>query len=88
MRLMQDGVPYHSARTTLVLASKQNACSAVPRLFRSPDQNPIEHICDVVKRSGDRDPRNVRELQRFIVEEGIELHNACLRYVAPMRSHW
>ena len=45
---MQDGAPYHSARTTLVHASKQNARSAVPWLSRTPDQNLIEHICDVV----------------------------------------
>ena len=48
MRLMQDGAPLHSAHTTLALASKQNACSAMPWLSHSPDQNPIKHIYDVI----------------------------------------
>ena len=48
MRLMQEGAPYHSACTTLAFASKQSAHSVVPWLSRSPDQNPVEHICDVV----------------------------------------
>ena len=84
MRLMQDGAPYHSARTILALASKQSARSAAPWLSRSPDQIPIEHICDVVIGSGDRGPRNVRQLQRFVVEEWDRI----AQRTSEVHSHW
>ena len=55
MHPMQDGVPYHSARTTMAPTSKHSVRSAVSWLSRCPDQNPIEHICDVVIRYGDQE---------------------------------
>ena len=64
---MQDGAPYRSACTTLALAEKQSARSAVPWLSRSPDQTFV--MWSSVWRSGHRGPRNVRQLQRSVVEE-------------------
>ena len=57
---------------------------------RSPDLNPIEHVWDVIGREVRiRGPRNVLQLQKFVVEEwnGIARYT-CLRYIASMRSHY
>ena len=60
-----------------------NRVNVLPWLSRSPDLNPNEHMWDVIgKEVRKRGPRNVSQLQQFVVEEW----NTCLRYVASMRS--
>ena len=54
----------------------------------SPDLNPIEHIWDVIdQRVRSRVPLNIRDLERFVVEEWNGFAQLTLRnYIASMRS--
>ena len=64
-----------------------NRVNAVSWLSRSPELNPMKHIWDVIRREVRRScPRNVRQLQQFVVEEWTESHSPRLRHVASMRS--
>ena len=69
MTLMHDGAPASTARATrdLLQASRINI---LPWSSYSPDLNPIEHIWNVIGRKvRARDPRNVKELKRAVLEE-------------------
>ena len=54
----------------------------------SPDLNPIEHIWDVInQRVRSHVPLNIRDLERFVVEEWNGVAQLTLRnYIASMRS--
>ena len=54
----------------------------------SPDLNPIEQIWDVIgQRVRSRVPLNIRDLERFVVEEWNGVAQLTLRnYIASMRS--
>ena len=88
MKLMHDGAPSHTARFTraLLQASRINV---LPWPSLSPDLNPIEHIWDVIgQRVRSRIPLNIRDLERFVVEEWNCVAQLTLRnYIASMRSH-
>ena len=88
MRLMQDGAAYQSAHTTMALL-QANRVNVLAWTSRSPDLNPIERIWDVIGREvRRRSPRNVRQLQQFVVEEWNRIaRRTCLGYVASMHSH-
>ena len=68
---MQAKAPYHSARTTMALASKQSGRSGVPcypaLLTRTLSNTFV--MWSSVWRPGIRGPRNVSQLERFVVEE-------------------
>ena len=87
MTLMHDGAPAHTACAIrdLLQASRINI---LPWPSCSPDLNPIEHIWDVIGRKvRARDPRNVRELERAVLEEwNILQQHVCQEYVRSMRS--
>ena len=81
MRLMHDGAPPHTARATRALL-QANRINVLSRPSLSPDLNPIEHIW---VRS--RVPLNIRDLERFVVEEWNGVAQLTLRnYIASMRS--
>ena len=84
---MHDGAPAHTASATraLLQASRINI---LPWLSCSPDLNPIMHIWDVIGRKvRRRDPRNVRELERAVLDEwNILQQHICQEYVLSMRS--
>ena len=81
MRLMQDGAVCQSARTTMALL-QANRMTVLAWPSRSPDWDVIGRE---VRRRG---PRNVMQLQQFIVEEWNRIaQRTCLRYMASMRNH-
>ena len=86
MRLMHDGAPSHTARFTRALL-QANRINVLPRPSLSPDLNPIEHIWDVIgQRVRSRVPLNIRDLERFVVEEWNGVAQLTLRnYIASMR---
>ena len=81
MRLMHDGAPSHTARATrdILQANRINVL---------PDLNPIEYIWDVTgQRVRSRVPLNIRDLERFVVEEWNGVAQLTLRnYIASTRS--
>ena len=87
MRLMHDGAPSHTARFTRALL-KVNRINVLPWPSLSPDLNPIEHIWDVIgQRVRSRVPLNVRDLERFVVEEWNGVVQPTLNnYIEYMRS--
>ena len=87
MRLMHDGTPSHTARATRALL-QANQINVLPWPSLSPDLNPIEHIWDVIgQRVRSRVPLNIRDLERFVVEEWNGVVQLTLRnYIASMQS--
>ena len=87
MRLMHDGAPSHTARATRALL-QANRINVLPWPSLSPDLNPIEHIWDVIgQRVRSRVTLNIRDLERFVVEEWNGVAQLTLRnYIASMRS--
>ena len=87
MRLMHDGAPSHTARFTRALL-QANRINVLPWPSLSPDLNPVEHIWDVIgQRVRSRVPLNIRDLERFVVEEWNGVAQLTLRnYIASMRS--
>ena len=87
MTLMHDGAPANTARATrdLLQASRINI---LPWSSYSPDLNPIEHIWNVIGRKvRARDPRNVKELKRAVLEEWNILQQLVYQeYVLSMLS--
>ena len=87
MTLMHDGAPANTAHASrdLLQASRINI---LPWSSYSPDLNPIEHIWDVIGRKvRARDPRNVKELERAVLEEwNILQQHVCQEDVLSMRS--
>ena len=75
---MHDGEPSHTARAIkAVLQANRINVMQWPSL--SPDLNPIEHIWDVIgQKVMNRVALNIRDLERFVVEEWND--------VATMRS--
>ena len=84
---MHDGAPSHTARATRALL-QANQINVLPWPSLSPDLNPIEHIWDVIgERVRSRVPLNIRDLERFVVEEWNGIAQLTLRnYIASMRS--
>ena len=63
--------------------------NVLPWPYISPDLNPIEHIWDVIgQRVRSRVPLNIRDIERFVVEEWNGVAQMTLRnYIAlSMRS--
>ena len=87
MRLIHDGAPSHTARATRALlhTNRINALSWPPL---SPDLNPIENIWDVIGQwVRSHVPLNIRDLERFVVEEWKGVAQLTLRnYIESMRS--
>ena len=79
--------PLTRARATRVLL-QASRINILPLPSCSPDLNPIEHIRDVIGRKvRARDPSNVRELERAVLEEwNILQQHVCQEYVLSMRS--
>ena len=66
---MHNGAPSHTARATRALL-QANQINVLPWPSLSPDLTPIEHILDVIgQRVRSRVPLNIRDLERFVVEE-------------------
>ena len=72
--------------SALLQANRKNV---LPWPSLSPDLNPIEHIWDVIgQRVRSHVPLNIRDLERFVVEEQNGVAQMTLRnYIASMRSH-
>ena len=87
MRLMHDGAPSDTACDTRALL-QANRINVLPWPFLSPDLNPIEHIWDVIGQwVRSRVPLNIRDLERFVVEEWNDVVQLTLRnYIVSMRS--
>ena len=69
MRLMHDGAPSHTARAIRALL-QANQIKALQWPSLSPDLNPIEHIWNVIgQKVRSRVGINIRDLERFVVEE-------------------
>ena len=87
MRLMHDGAPSHTARATRAIL-QANRIKVLPWPSLSPNLNPIEHIWDaIVQRVRSRVPLNIRDLERFVIEEWNGVVQLTLRnYIASMRS--
>ena len=66
---MHDGAPSHIVRAIIALL-QANQINVLPWPSLAQDLNPIEHIWDVIgQRVRSRVPLNIRELERFVVEE-------------------
>ena len=66
---MHDGAPSHTARATRALL-QANRINVLLWPSLSLDLNPIEHIWDIIgQRVRSRVPLNIRDLERFVVEE-------------------
>ena len=80
---MHDGGPSHTVHFTSALLQ-----AVLPWRSLSPDLNPIEHILDVIgQRVRSRVPLNIRDLERFVVEEWNGVAQLTLRnYIASTRS--
>ena len=75
MTLMHDGAPAHTACATRDLL-QTSRISILSWPSCSPDLNPIEHIWDVIGRKvRARDPCNVKELERAVLEKGTYFSN-------------
>ena len=87
MRLMHDGAPSITVRFTRALL-QANRINKLPWPSLSPDLNSIEHISDVIgQRVRSRVPINIRDLERFVVEEWNDVAQLTLRnYFSSMRS--
>ena len=83
MRLMHNGAPSHTAHATRALL-QANRINVLPWPSLLPDLNPIEHIWDVIgQRVRSCVPLNIRDLERFVVEEWNGVAQLTLRnYVA------
>ena len=86
MRLMHDGAPSHTARAARALL-QANRINVLPWPSLSPDLNPIEHIWGVIGQRGkSRVPLNIRDFERFVVEEWNGVAQLTLRNcIASMR---
>ena len=84
---MHDGAPSHTVRATRALF-QTNQINVLPWPSLSPNLNPIEHIWyAIVQRVRGRVPLNIRDLERFVVEEWNGVAQLTLRNnVASMRS--
>ena len=84
---MHDGPPSHTARATRALL-QANRINVLPWPSLSSDLNPIEPIWDVIGQwVRSRVPPNIRDLERFVVEEWNGVAQLTLRnYIASMRS--
>ena len=80
---MHDGTLSHTARFTRALPHANRI-----KRTATPDLNPIEQIWDVIgQRVRSRVPLNIRDLERFVVEEWNGVAQLTLRnYIASMRS--
>ena len=69
MTLMHERATAHNARATRALL-QDSRINILEWLSCSPDLNPMEHIWDVIGRNvRARDSRNIRELERAILDE-------------------
>ena len=86
MRLMHGGAPSHTARATRALL-QANQINVLPWPSLSPDLTPIEHILDVIgQRVRSRVPLNIRDLERFVVEEWNGVKKLHCIYAEPLPS--
>ena len=87
MRLMYDGAPSHTECATRALL-QANRRNDLPWPSLSPDLNPIGHIWDIIgQRVRSHVPLNIRDLERFVVEEWNGVAQLTLRnYIASMPS--
>ena len=88
MRLSHDGAPSHTARAIRALLHA-NLINILPWPPLSPDLNTIKHIRDIQigQKVWSRVPLNIRDLDRFVVEEWNGVTQLSLRnYIASMRS--
>ena len=84
---MHDGAPSHTACAARALL-QANQINVLQWPSLSPDLNPIEHIWYVIgQRVRGRVPLNIRDLERFVVEEWNGVAQLTLRNnIASMRS--
>ena len=64
---MQDGASCHTARVSLSLL-RRNEIEILDWPSKSPDQNPIEHIWDWIKREINSPEKNIRTLAELRTE--------------------
>ena len=90
MRLMHDGAPSHTARATRALL-QANLINVLLWPPLSPGLNSIEHIRDIIgERVRSRVPLNIRDLDRFVVEEWNGVTQLTLRNQrtnGPVNAH-
>ena len=84
---MHDGEPSHTARAIRALL-QANRINVLQWTSLSPHLNPKEHIWDLIgQKVRSRVALNIRDLERFVVEEWNGVAQLTLRnYIASMRS--